>query len=261
MGTFGRKRAFPPLMRSRGSLREAFFVAAGSLRGSKLRSFLTLLGIILATTTLIAVMAVIHGMDVYVARQVSDMGGDGFRVQRVAMVGQFDPKKYLEMSRRNQKLREEEYDLLRQNCKLCRNIGMEGSRSVPVRYEKENVEGIRLRGVTPNMDVITNTQTAAGRFFTDSDNQRRLSVAFIGNDIRDRFFPNLDPVGKTVYLQGRPFQVIGAAKAQGSVFGQSRDNFVMIPVETYFKMFGIRSDVGFFAVALDHERIYEAQDE
>jgi putative ABC transport system permease protein len=261
MGTFGRTRPYPPLMRSRGSLREAFFVAAGSLRGSKLRSFLTLLGIILATTTLIAVMAVIHGMDVYVARQVSDMGADGFRVLRLAMVGQFDPKKYLEMSRRNQKLREEEYDLLRQNCKLCRDIGMEGSRSVPVRYEKENVEGIRLRGVTPNMDVITNTQTVLGRFFTDSDNRRRLSVAFIGNDIRDKFFPNLDPVGKTLYLQGRPFQVIGAAKAQGSVFGQSRDNFVMIPVATYFKMFGIRSDVGFFAVALDHDRIYQAQDE
>jgi len=65
-------------------------------------------------------------------------------------------------------------------------------------------------------------------------------VAFIGNDIRDKFFPNLDPVGKTLYLQGRPFQVIGAAKAQGSVFGQSRDNFVMIPVESYFKMFGVR---------------------
>src|SRR5215471_6645041 len=143
MGTFPWLLAYPHRVHSHGSLREAVAIATGSLRGSKLRSFLTLLGIILATTTLIAVMAVIHGMDVYVARQVSDMGADGFRVQRVAMVGQFDPKKYLEMSRRNQKLREEEYDLLRQNCKLCRNIGMEGSRSVPVRYEKENVEGIR----------------------------------------------------------------------------------------------------------------------
>ena len=121
--------------------------------------------------------------------------------------GQFDPKKYLEMSRRNQKLREDEYDLLRQNCKLCRDIGMEGSRSVPVRYEKENVEGIRLRGVTPNMGVITNTQTTAGRFFTDSDNRRRLAVAFIGNDIRDKFFPNLDPVGKTHLPAGPAFQV------------------------------------------------------
>ena len=132
---------------------------------------------------------------------------------------------------------------------------------MPVRYEKENVEGIRLRGVTPNMGVITNTQTVAGRFFTDSDNRRRLPVAFIGSDIRDKFFSNLDPVGKTIYLQGKPFQIIGTAKAQGSVFGQSRDNFVMVPVETYFKMFGIRSEVGFFAVALDHESIYQAQDE
>jgi putative ABC transport system permease protein len=261
MGTFGPSRAYPPVMQSRGSLREAFFVAAGSLRGSKLRSFLTLLGIILATTTLIAVMAVIHGMDVYVARQVSDMGGDGFRVLRLAMVGQFDPKKYLEMSRRNQKLQQEEYELLRENVKLCRDIGMEGSRSVPIRYEKTSVEGIRLRGVTPNMGVITNTQTIAGRFFTDSDNRRRLPVAFIGNDIRDKFFPNLDPVGKTLYLQGKPFQIIGAAKAQGSVFGQSRDNFVMIPVQTYFKMFGAHSDIGFFAVALNHESIYQAEDE
>src|SRR5215471_12629527 len=261
MGTFPWLLAYPHRVHSHGSLREAVAIAAGSLRGSKLRSFLTLLGIILATTTLIAVMAVIHGMDVYVARQVSDMGADGFRVLRLAMVGQFDPKKYLEMQRRNPRLTEEEYDFLRITTRLCRDIGMEGSQSVPVRSEKENVDGVRLRGVTPNMGAITNTQPATGRFFTESDNRRRLAVAFIGNDIRGKFFPNLDPVGKTVYLQGRPFQVIGAAKAQGSVFGQSRDNFVMIPAQTYFKMFGTRRDVAFFAVALDHERIYQAQDE
>jgi putative ABC transport system permease protein len=245
----------------RGSWREAVAIAANSLQGNKLRSFLTLLGIILATTTLIAVMAVIHGMDVYVAKQVSDMGADGFRVQRMAMVGEFDPKKYLEMQRRNQRLTEEEYDFLREQSRFCRDIGMEGSKTVSVRYERENVDGIRLRGVTPNMGVITNTQPVAGRFFTDSDNRRRLSVVFIGSDVRNRFFPNLDPVGKTLDVQGRPFQIIGAAKAQGSVFGQSRDNFVMIPVQTYFKMFGSRSDVGFFGVALDRDRIFQAQDE
>src|SRR5207249_8482079 len=105
-------------MTSHASFWEAVKGAIHSLRGSKLRSFLTLLGIILATTTLIAVMAVIHGMDVYVARQVSDMGGDGFRVLRLAMVGQFDPKKYLEMSRRNPKLTPEEFAFLREQCNL-----------------------------------------------------------------------------------------------------------------------------------------------
>src|ERR1043166_9707121 len=107
MGTFRARISYPHKVHSHGSLREAFSIAANSLSGSKLRSFLTLLGIILATTTLIAVMAVIHGMDVYIARQVSDMGGDGFRVLRMAMVGQFDPKKYLDMLRRNPKLTED----------------------------------------------------------------------------------------------------------------------------------------------------------
>src|ERR1044071_2015918 len=157
MGTFRRWFPYRHQVQSHGSLREAFSIAANSLRGSKLRSFLTLLGIILATTTLIAVMAVIHGMDVYVARQVSDMGADGFRVLRLAMVGQFDPKKYLDMQRRNPKLQVEEYYFLRERTRLCRDIGMESAKTVPIKYERENVDGIRLRGVTPNMGAITNT--------------------------------------------------------------------------------------------------------
>src|SRR5712671_4498492 len=91
-------------MQSNASFWEAVLGAAASLRSSKLRSFLTLLGIILATTTLIAVMSVINGMNHYIAENVSDMGADGFRVHRMVMIGQFDPKKYLEMQRRNPEL-------------------------------------------------------------------------------------------------------------------------------------------------------------
>jgi len=80
-------------LRTLASFREAFALAAASLNSSKLRSFLTLLGVILATTTLIVVMSMVHGMDVYVAEQVSDMGTDGFRVQRIPMLGEFDPRK------------------------------------------------------------------------------------------------------------------------------------------------------------------------
>ena len=88
-------------MTSQASLAEAAALAISSLRASKLRSFLTLLGIILATTTLIAVMSIINGMDLYIAKQVSDMGADGFRVRRIIMIGSFDAKKYMEMQRRN----------------------------------------------------------------------------------------------------------------------------------------------------------------
>jgi len=129
-------------MRSTASIREALSVAAGSLRGSKLRSFLTLLGIILATTTLIAVMAIIHGMDVYIAQQVSDMGGDGFRVLRLAMIGEFDAKKYLEMQRRNPKLRKEEFDFLHSHMTLSREIGIEGRQRANVYRGKVKADGV-----------------------------------------------------------------------------------------------------------------------
>ncbi len=107
-------------MKSGASFGEAVSVAAASLRTSKLRSFLTLLGIILATTTLIAVVSVINGMDLYIAKQVSSMGADGFRVVRMAMIGNFDAKKYLEMQRRNPQLTVEEYDFVKSRVTLVK---------------------------------------------------------------------------------------------------------------------------------------------
>src|SRR5215210_5124292 len=100
-------------MASNASFMEAASVAVGSLRASKLRSFLTLLGIILATTTLIAVMSVINGMNLYIANNVSNMGADGFRVVRMAFIGNFDPKKFLEFQRKNPLLKKEEFEFLK----------------------------------------------------------------------------------------------------------------------------------------------------
>ncbi len=254
-------------MQSANSIREAFGVALGSLRGSKLRSFLTLLGIILATTTLIAVMSLIHGMDLYIAQNVSDMGADGFRVLRMAFVGDWDPKKFLEYLRRNPELSREEFDFLRRNTTLCREIGMQTFRRAKVGAPvsagtpNEDLLDTSLQGVSPNMATITNTQVVLGRFFTENDNARRQMVAFIGADLKEAFFPNVDPIGKEVTIGGRPYQVIGVAKAQGSVFGQSRDNFVMIPIETYFKSYGARKGIGYMALANHHGVLFQAQDE
>src|SRR6187401_2798271 len=122
-------------MTSRASFAEAAGVAISSLRASKLRSFLTLLGIILATTTLIAVMSVIEGMNLYIANQVSDMGAEGFRVRRIIMMGGFDAKKFMEMQRRNPEMSREEYNFIRENALLIRDIGIEIYRSVQIKYE------------------------------------------------------------------------------------------------------------------------------
>jgi len=248
-------------MTANSSFWEAVKVAAQSLRTSKLRSFLTLLGIILATTTLIAVMSVIHGMNIYIATQVSDMGADGFRVRRVVMIGENDPKKFLLLQKRNPEMSKEEFDFLRANARLCREIGMEAFGGATVKRGNQTSEGVEVDGVTPNMAAINNVQTDSGRYLSESDIARHLSVAFIGNDLKEKFFPNVDPVGKTLDVRGVPFEVIGVAKPRGSVFGQSRDEFVVIPVTTYFKMFNSRRGLGYNALALDRAHLEQAQDE
>lgn len=240
---------------------EAVKVAAQSLRASKLRSFLTLLGIILATTTLIAVMSVIHGMNIYIATQVSDMGADGFRIRRVVMIGENDPKKYMLMDKRNPEMNREEFEFLKANSTLTREIGMEGRWSVTVKRGSLSSEGVSVGGVTPNTAVITNVQADSGRYISDSDMARHLNVVFIGTEIKDKFFANVDPVGKTLDLRGVPFEVIGVAKSLGSVFGQSRDEFVLIPVTTYFKMFNSRRGLGYNALAIDRAHLEQSQDE
>jgi putative ABC transport system permease protein len=157
-------------MTSHASFWEAVKAAFRSLRGSKLRSFLTLLGIILATTTLIAVMSVISGMDVYIAENVSNMGADGYRVQRMVMLG-FDPKKYLEMLRRNPVLTREEFEFLRTRVTLTREIGMVTSRGVTVHQGKEVAEGVGLQGASPNVGVITNYEAEDGHFVSEIEKQ------------------------------------------------------------------------------------------
>ena len=184
-------------MRTNASFGEAVAGAALSLRGSKLRSFLTLLGIILATTTLIAVMSVIDGMNVYVAQNVSSMGADGFKLHRIVMMGMWDPKKFLEMQRRNPELSKEEFDFLRKNAKLVEEAGMSVSRAVAVHFGKEHRDNVQLSGATANEGVLNDIQPAEGRFITDLEDERRAMVVVIGNDVKDQFFANTDPVGKS----------------------------------------------------------------
>jgi len=248
-------------MRTNASFGEAVTGAVVSLRGSKLRSFLTLLGIILATTTLIAVMSVIDGMNVYVSQQVSTMGADGFKIRRIIMMGVWDPKKYLELQRRNPELSKEEYAFIESHATLLKEIGMSVNRTVSVNFGKEHRDNVQLTGATPNEGVISDIEPAEGRFMTELENERRSMVTVIGNDLKKQFFANTDPIGKSVMVDGRPLEVVGVAATKGSVFGNSRDNFLMIPAETYFKIYGARTGIGYDLQAADHTVLQQAEDE
>jgi putative ABC transport system permease protein len=248
-------------MAQTASFREAAVVAADNLRSSKLRSFLTLLGIILATTTLIAVMSMIHGMDLYIANTITSMGSDGFRVVKIAMVGNFNPKKFMELQKKNPELSPTEFDYLKEHVTLARELGMAAGRNVTVSFGAQTLSNISLTGGTANWGDLSDTEVANGRFFTEIENTHRAAVAVIGSDVQTNLFGQADPIGKTIKIEGRPFTVVGVSETKGSVFGQSQDGFVDIPVQTYFQIYGSRQGISYAAKAINQNYLEQAKDE
>ncbi len=222
---------------------------------------MTLLGIILATTTLISVTALINGMNLYIANKVSNMGSDGFRVVRMVWLGQNDPKKMMLMNKRNPVLKQEEFRFVSEHSLLLKGIGIFASNNTRVGFQGQTTDSVNVQGVTANIPDLNNVQVDSGRTISENEVQRHAPVVFIGSDIRDRFFPNSDPIGKTISVNNNPFEVVGVAKKLGSVFGQSLDNFVMIPIDSYFKMYGQQKGMSFVAKAIDQAHLMQAEDE
>lgn len=248
-------------MQSNASFWEAAKVALDSLRSSKLRSFLTLLGIILSTTTLISVMSVINGLQDFVANSATTMGGDGFRVVRFAFIGNWNPKKFLELQKKNPQLSPEEFAYLKSKLTFVRESAMSVQRSVPVSFQGDQIQGVGILGNADNGAIMTNTEIATGRYFTDTEVSHKVPVALIGADIKERFFPSVDPVGKRILVDGQPFDVIGVGKPKGSLFGNSQDNYISIPISIYFKMYGTRQGIDYNFFARDKEHMAQAQEE
>ena len=138
---------------------------------------------------------------------------------------------------------------------------MVGSRRARISYKEISTMDVDLQGVTEDIAAINNVQVDTGHSITPEEARRHAPVAFIGNDIRIRFFEGVEPIGKTIQIENRPYEVIGVAKTLGSVFGNSQDNFVMIPIASYFKTYGSRNGIRIVAKAMDQEHLMQAQDE
>lgn len=241
------------------SLREPVGVALETLRAHKLRSFLTLLGIILSVSTLIVVVALIEGTNRYIADRVANMGTNVFLVLRFPIITNVaDIAKAL---RRNKDITWEDYVALRDTLKLPRAVGVETRRRGTVRGRGENLEDVDIRGVTANIGEMDVEEPATGRYITDGDDERRTTVTFIGKDVADRLFPGLDPIGRSLDIDGRPFEVVGIAKPLGTVFGRSQDNFVYIPIQTFLKIYGRRFSLSINVQAHGPEWMAQTQEE
>lgn len=221
-------------------LREPTLIALETMRAHKLRSFLMLLGVILSVTTLILVVALVAGMNEYFATRIANLGSNVFLVMKYPIIS--DSKELLKAQRRNRNITWEDYQALRDNLKLPKAVGLEVRRQANVRSERQSLEDVDLRGVTANIGDMDVEEVATGRYITDTDNQHRNMVCMIGADVADKLYANVDPLGKSLTIDGQDFQIVGVAKRIGNTFGQSQDNFVYIPVETWLKMYGRNSE-------------------
>ena len=242
--------------------REAFWIALEALRAHKLRSFLTLLGVVIATTTLIVVMSIINGMNLYIADHVANLGANVFIVSQYQWAQGYEA--WLKARRRNKPIRTEEYEFLRDNLRGYKNIGASDdmwSDSNSTRYQGHTLYNEDLTGVTPSMIDIGSQKVESGRYITDFDYQHEAMVCFIGHDLVDEFFPNVEPLGKEILVNDLPFRVVGVAQKIGSTFGESQDNFVHIPLTTYRKYFAPRLTLDVSVQAWDSQQMLELEDE
>src|SRR5208337_2585982 len=231
-----------PRRLSRGHfLREPTLIALQTMRAHKLRSFLTLLGIILSVSTLILVIALISGMNLYFAQRVANLGSNVFLINKIGIVTDWQDQ--INAERRNRDITWEDYEALHNDLKLPKEVGVEVRTHGKVRAEHRDLEDVDIRGVTANIAEMDIEEVASGRYVSDSDNQHHAMVALLGADVVKKLYPNRDPLGKTVAIDGEEFTVIGVCKAVGTVFGQSQDNFVYIPVRTWLKMYGQRKSL------------------
>jgi putative ABC transport system permease protein len=270
MASFSQTASLPHALPARSNVgsgawvtvREAFWIALEALRAHKLRSFLTLLGVVIATTTLIVVMSIINGMNLYIADHIANLGANVFIVSHFQWAQGYEA--WLKARRRNKPIRTEEYDFLKDNLNGYKNIGATEdmwSDNNSSRYGGHTLYNEDITGVTPSMIDIGSQKVESGRYITDSDYQHEAMVCFIGHDLVDEFFSNIDPLGKEIMVNDLPFRVVGAAEKIGSTFGQSQDNFVILPLTTYRKFFAPRLSLDVNIQAYDSQQMLVLEDE
>lgn len=216
-------------------LREPIGVALETLRAHKMRSFLMLLGIVLSVSTLIMVVALISGVNLYVQNRIANLGANVFLVLRYPIITDMD--ELVKATRRNKPITWDDYTFLRDNSKLALRVGAQANVPGRTKANGQTVEDTTIYGVTANIGDMKTEGPASGRYITDTDNEHRSLVALIGTDIAEKLFPGVDPIGKDLDVDGRAYRVVGVGKPIGTVLGQTRDNYVYIPIETWMKFY------------------------
>jgi putative ABC transport system permease protein len=224
------------------NISEAIKIASLSLWANKLRSALTLLGVVIGVAAVIAVVTFVNGINGYVATKIFNLGADVFIVFKVSpAVTNID--KFLEGEKRKD-LTLEDYQAVLDACKHCEWVGASlYNTNGHVKYGEQSISDTIVRGLTPSMVTILDIDLTAGRMINETDLRNNSAVVVVGPDIVDNLMPGTDPINKEIRIDGWVYRVVGVGKAKGKTLGQTMDNYALMPITSFQKQNGSHKDV------------------
>lgn len=242
-----------------GTVWESTRIALRSIFSHKMRTILTLLGIIFGVASVMVVGAGIEGLETWVKESVSKiLGSDSFLLDKYAHIGERTQEEWEEMVRRNKDLRVSDVEFVRNLCPDCEEVVGEVGTSRNLSYGSEEVYDTRVVGATANRIFLGSQELEEGRYFTEEEVRRSRFVCVVGSDIPEKLFQGIDPIGKIVKIGTEPLEIIGVLEALGSTFGQSMDNVVHMPISTFQKMYGTRRSITIRGTAIGRDRFESA---
>jgi len=238
---------------------DSILIALQAIWANKLRSFMTVLGNIVAVTSIVTVVTLIQGMNGMVADAiVSDIGADNFTVQRVPPIFNEDEA---ERNRNNPLITIDEADAIRAFSPLIVSVAAQASRNATVSYRTEEINNAQIQGVTSTYSDFSTFSAERGRMMSAVEVERGQQVALLGYGLADRLFGDIDPIEKTIKIAGINFRVVGVSEQKGSFFGNSQDNFAVVPLGAYQRLFGARQSLSLMVKPISTDRMSEAMDD
>lgn len=238
---------------------ETIKLALAAIWAHKLRSFLTLLGMIIGVTAFMVVLSLLQGFNAYIDEKIAGIGSNMITVQQFSFEDFKDTDTIAAAQRRNKELTFDDYDFLKEHSQLIDKMGAKaGGSNVDVKNGSQILQDVRVDGAEPIIGDIEKVDVGEGRYFTDTENNNSQRVAFIGADIATKLFPYGSALGEEIYIRGIPYRVIGVATAKGTIFGMPQDVFVQLPLKTYGANFGgfTRNRYLYFEITAKSDKLF-----
>ena len=218
---------------------ETLKLALSQIWAHKLRSFLTLLGMIIGVMAFMVVFSVLQGFNVYIDEKIAGIGSNSLTIGRFTFEDFKNTDTIAEAQRKNKELTMEDLEFLRSRIQIIDKIGAKsGGNRRSVKFGSTLMDDVSVDGAEPVIGEIENIDVAQGRYFSEAENNNSVRVAFIGQDVADKLFPSRSPIGEEIDIQGIPYRVVGVQVAKGTIFGQPQDSFIQLPLKTYGSNFG-----------------------